>query len=426
MTHRFTHNFRKFFTDLVTTWNAGQKMSFFMLLMSVEVINYITWMLFIKNSSYAQQFVNIDIINTLFNWALISIVIIFLSSYLFYRYQGNEKFVLVFQPIIMIIYTFAAGYIGYLVGQDNIMSATAISTAGLLIVLFCDRIYAVWVLLLNLVIMFAVMYGSKTGILPSPNFYIGNTDNVFWVFSYFQLCAVKVLVILLIADNILYVLKESYQKSKFLSEHDVLTKLPNRTTILAHLLKHLDHKKSIALVIIDLDYFKQVNDNFGHLFGDKVLVQAAKLLTSHLRQDEMLSRYGGEEFLLVLPDATLDQATTVAKRLHSVFNTLSISIDNESTLKPTASFGVAASDHLASINQTNTANVKSNSSFFDAGSGPEHLKQLFELADKAMYRAKQNGRNQVVSAKDLVVTHKDTQAQSDAKAPLTNLRIIYH
>lgn len=413
--HRFL---RELMTGVVTTWNAGQKMALFMVLMSVEMINYVFWMLYIKHSSYAQQFVSIDVINSLFAWAVVAVFLILIFSYLFYRYQTHQKFTFAFQLVIMIIYSMGAAYVGYLVGEDNIMSAIAISTAGLLIVLFCDRKLAVWIVLLNLSIMFLVMYASKTGFLPPSDFYVGTRDSEFWVFSYIQLCAMKVLVILVIADNILFFLKENYEKSKFLSEHDSLTSLPNRTTVQSYLLHSLNKDQNVGLVMIDLDHFKDINDGFGHLFGDKVLIEVADFLKGHLRAEDMLGRYGGEEFLLVLPNTELEKATEFAEYLHRALGTFLIPIDDEENLNPTASFGVSATDYLQkitkySLNDTDKQSLNVNI-----------LKPLMELADKAMYLAKTNGRNQVISAKGLSTSAFIKQNKQKAVETKTNLRII--
>lgn len=390
---------RHFLTDVVTKWNAGQKMAFFMLLMTFEILNYVVWMLYIKHSSYAQQFVNIDIINTMLWWALGTIALIICFGYLFYHFQHRTRFIHVFQLVVMILYSFGAGYVGYLVGEDNIMSAIAISTAGVLIVLFCERKFAYWIVGLNFVCMFTIMYASKTGIFPPPNFYVGTQDSAFWVYTYIHLCGLKVIIILTLTDNMLFVLQESYHNSKFMSEHDVLTGLPNRLNTQIYLLDSIQKHHHVGLIMIDLDYFKQVNDNFGHLFGDRVLVAVADVLSQHLRLEDMLGRYGGEEFVLVMPNTNLAEATAVAHRLHEAFNTLEVKLGSGETvdsgkttdtgkiLKPTASFGVVASDY-----------------FTDSLSNVTHediFKRLFEMADAAMYCAKHNGRNQVVSACDI-------------------------
>lgn len=399
---------RQFFTDVVTKWNAGQKMALFMVLMSFEIMNYIAWLLYIRSSSYAQQFVNVNLVNDMLPWATTAVAVVLCCAYLFHRYQQNEKFIDIFQLVVMLIYTVAAAYIGYLVGQDNIMSAIAISTAGLLIIMFCKRVYAYWILALNLLCMFGVMYASKTGIFPPSDFYIGTRDSAFWVFSYLHLCGLKVLIILLLADNMLYVLQQSYQNSKFMSEHDTLTGLPNRLNTQSYLVEQIQSGNDVGLIMVDLDYFKQVNDNFGHLFGDKVLVEVADLLQSNLRVGDKVGRYGGEEFVVILPNTNMEVAEQVANLLHTTFNRLEINISDEKTLKPTASFGVVSSDYINHEVPHLT---------------PEQmLKHLFEFADASMYFAKRNGRNQVVSAVELPDAY--LQKKKRGHITQTNLKVV--
>lgn len=378
---------RSFLTDVVTKWNAGQKMTLFMVLMSFEIMNYLVWMAYIKHSDYAQQFVNINIINSLLPWAIGTVVIILCCAYLFYHFQKHTKFIHGFQLFVMIVYTLAAAYIGYLVGQENIMSAIAVSTAGLLIVLFCERKFSYWIVGLNLLCMFSVMYASKTGVFPPSQFYIGTRNTAFWVFSYMSLCGLKLLIILLFADNMLYVLKQSYQESKFLSEHDALTGIPNRINTQKYLFNSIQTHHHVGLIMIDLDHFKQINDNFGHLFGDTVLIEVTKVMQANLREFDVLGRYGGEEFILVMPEANMPTAKKIAHRLHELFNQLEIPIDNKKTLKPKASFGVVTTDFVIK----NTPNMRNE----------EIHKRLFQLADASMYLAKQRGRNRVVSADEL-------------------------
>lgn len=378
---------RKFLTDVVTQWNAGQKMAFFMVLMGFELLNYMVWMLYVKNSAYAQQHVNIDVINSVFPFALVCLAVIIFCMYLFLRFQQNLGFVLKFQLAVMVIYTFIAGYVGYLVGQDNILSAIAISTAGVLIVLFCERRYSYWIVGFNMLMMFSIMYASKSGLLPASPFFVGTQKSLFWVYTYFHLCALKVIIILVLTDNMLYVLKQSYKNTKFLSEHDTLTGLPNRYQTMSYLSSSLKTYHNVGLVMIDLDYFKQVNDNFGHITGDDVLVKVANMLKKTLRNKDLIGRYGGEEFLLVLPNANLQIATSIAMRLHEAFKSLEVKIDTNKILKPTASFGVVATDFVYDTYQS-TDEV-------------EVIKHLFEIADASMYYAKAHGRDLLVTALDL-------------------------
>lgn len=171
-------------------------------------------------------------------------------------------------------------------------------------------------------------------------------------------------------------LKESNQRLLELSQTDPLTELYNRRHMMATLEAEFDRSNRIsspfAMLMIDLDHFKKVNDTYGHQQGDVVLQSTSGEIKAHLRQYDSASRFGGEEFALLLPETTLDEAVIVAERLRQGICNLQFS-GSISDLKISASFGVAAIPHK---------NIKS-------------TEDLIRLADDALYRAKDNGRNRV-------------------------------
>ncbi len=164
------------------------------------------------------------------------------------------------------------------------------------------------------------------------------------------------------------------QRYKDMAKTDALTGLPNRVGIRNMLHKGLmdwrNHGAPFAFVIIDLDNFKQINDTYGHDIGDRILKDAARLMSNRVRRSDALARWGGEEFVLVCPDTTLEQAEQVAENLRAELEH-SLVHEGESI---TASFGVASMD--------------------DA-----NLDHLFKKADTALYKAKDLGRNRVYSDK---------------------------
>ena len=158
---------------------------------------------------------------------------------------------------------------------------------------------------------------------------------------------------------------------------DLLTMLPNRSAIAVALDQevhrcHRDHR-TVGVVLLDIDHFKKINDSYGHFAGDAVLREAAARLRGSMRPYDQVGRYGGEEFLVVLPNCDIEQARNQAERMRHRLADSPMFVDGRE-LRVSASFGVTVSD------------------------GSERNPELFvRVADQALYRAKADGRNCVVS-----------------------------
>jgi diguanylate cyclase (GGDEF)-like protein len=175
------------------------------------------------------------------------------------------------------------------------------------------------------------------------------------------------------------------QSLKFAATHDFLTKLLNRAEILAGVKRELARGEregqAVAIILADLDHFKHVNDSLGHAAGDEVLEVVARRLKSHLRPYDLVGRYGGEEFLIILPSCNLAPAMQRAEQLRA-----SVSSDPILTMfgsvSITLSMGVTVSNYELDLT----------------------VQQLLQQADEALYHAKETGRNcvQVFSPRELV------------------------
>jgi diguanylate cyclase (GGDEF)-like protein len=138
------------------------------------------------------------------------------------------------------------------------------------------------------------------------------------------------------------------------------------------------HGRPLSLVIVDIDNFKQTNDQYGHMFGDTVIERFAQILSSG-RASDVASRYGGEEFGIILPNISAAEAAEVAERYRAQLEALTWS--DHPGLVVTGSFGVSDLERIGS---------------------PQTVERLFATADAALYRAKDDGRNRVVVAEPAV------------------------
>jgi two-component system cell cycle response regulator len=160
---------------------------------------------------------------------------------------------------------------------------------------------------------------------------------------------------------------------------DALTGVLNRGTIFdlmeRYLAQSVREKTPLAVILVDLDHFKQVNDTHGHQIGDAVLREAAKRLGVPMRAYDALGRYGGEEFLIVLPKCTTENAREVAERVRT-------SLASASVETPTGALAVRASMGVASTENAALGSIEA----------------LVQAADEALYRAKRAGRDRVECA----------------------------
>jgi diguanylate cyclase (GGDEF)-like protein len=171
-------------------------------------------------------------------------------------------------------------------------------------------------------------------------------------------------------------LKERTEQLKRASDHDGLTQLYNRRFIEESLAKEFGRSRryghTLSLILCDIDHFKQVNDNYGHLVGDEVLREVSRRLAEGVRVSDQLGRYGGEEFLVLLPETDTQGGQILAERLRQVVESEPIESHGHS-LNITISLGLT-----------------------ELHGGCLTYEQLIHEADQALYQAKAQGRNQVI------------------------------
>lgn len=181
------------------------------------------------------------------------------------------------------------------------------------------------------------------------------------------------IIVVMVALIILYIFRQRSanihnEQLEFISNTDALTGLKNRRKIDTILTK-IKNKK-FSLILMDIDHFKLINDDFGHLTGDEVLKDISHLLKYNVNQNDIIGRWGGEEFLIICKNTSIAEAEKLSYRIKDL-----IENHNFKVRKITASFGVSEANN----------NLE--------------LKDILANADKALYKAKENGRNQVVLSK---------------------------
>ena len=172
----------------------------------------------------------------------------------------------------------------------------------------------------------------------------------------------------------------SYKVQRALIEqasHDPLTKVLNRRAL--ENIINVEHSRSLrsnvsmSVIMLDIDHFKRINDVFGHGRGDEVLVEVANILTNNTRKYDSIARFGGEEFIILLPDTALDKAQVIAENLRNKIAENDFNFNPEDGIQVTASFGAT-----------------------ECNLQRDGWLTILERADHGLYQAKADGRNRVV------------------------------
>jgi diguanylate cyclase len=175
-------------------------------------------------------------------------------------------------------------------------------------------------------------------------------------------------------ESLAEVAQQAIEEQRKKAMHDALTGLPNREAYDERLEQEVTRLKrygnKLSLMVCDIDLFKRINDNYGHLAGDKVLKIIAKSLQVNIRDSDFIARFGGEEFVALMPETSKEEAKLVAEKLRQKIENSPFSFKKE-PVQITISFGISE------FAQDETAD------------------EVFSRADKALYEAKDNGRNQV-------------------------------
>lgn len=363
--------------EVVMNWSILKKCMLMLMLGSAIHLLWIIWKFYVYVTPELWQWVNLELIHSQLWTNIVFFSLMVLLIWPCYAGKENPKIQLVLPYLSVGLFVISLCRDGYLIGvmsPATMISYVSLVTVGL--VLFTRKI--VYSMLIPATIFLSIcMYLSIRGIIPyapifQPHAY--GYQNSFWLFSMIFFIVPILLTCLALFEILLSQWRHREHLIQKLSQVDPLTNLFNRRSI-NQCLEQLDSAKTdtYALVLLDLDHFKRINDEYGHDKGDETLILVSQVLNQHLRGSDVVGRFGGEEFILVLKNSNLEQAIFIAERCRKAIEQLEIWGHDGQSIHVTASFGIAIST-------------------------PELVpQQLLTHADQALYAAKAGGRNMVMA-----------------------------
>jgi len=277
-------------------------------------------------------------------------------------------------------YSLSLIFFGYLIGMISLPVGIVLVGAPLIGLVFFERAYIYLATISSLVALIALTYASALGWIPyapilPPGSDIHTSVTPLWLLGFYLFVIPHMVVVVYLADRTFGHWRERGQEVRELSRTDSLTQVHNRRSLLAlldkELARTLRHGPPLAVVLLDMDHFKRINDSRGHPFGDRVLKRAARVLVETVRECDAVGRYGGEEFILLLPDTSLEGARILAERCRAAIAAESLRGDDGSAVNLSASFGLSSNAHCLTLTRD----------------------ELIQAADSALYAAKDAGRN---------------------------------
>lgn len=371
-------NFSQFWEhEPLINWNMLKKCILLLILASLISLFGIIWDSFVLLNPFTWQWVNLPLVRSKL-WTNVIMLFVFLSLIMPCFIYKDKSWVQEIIPILSVqVVTVLLCHIGYLIGSFSPATMVAyVSVVGVGLVLF-DRKMIYCALVPATIALLFCNFLSMYGVLQyAPIFKLEVLNQAqmhpFWVGSMFFFLLPILIACLLLFESLLKQWRIRETAIQVLSLLDPLTNVMNRRSISNHLERlHQQPNQLYSIVLLDLDHFKNINDHFGHSVGDQVLVNVAKCLANNLRDRDMIGRFGGEEFILLLPNTTPAQAQNVAERCRLAIGELKFTSEDHQEFSISASFGISST---LSADESHS---------------------IISQADQALYAVKASGRNQV-------------------------------
>jgi diguanylate cyclase (GGDEF)-like protein len=332
--------------------------------------------------SYIPDFFSIIIPNVLL---VVSMALVHLGFSTFYEF--NKISIKLFHLFMLVCIFFSAMVFTYLDNNTNvriviislIISTQCVYIMRTLLIAYQDNHHKANLMIAVSFLIFATFFALRALITlsekPLINFMdAGILHSLSIIIYQFVVIISSFGLVWLVSHKIHKILKEQ-------ATHDPLTQVFNRRAL--EEIINVEHSRSLrnqsplSVVMLDIDYFKRLNDRYGHSVGDQVLVTIAALLVNNTRGYDSIARFGGEEFIILLPNTTVDKAQVIAEKLREKVENHEYLIKDNRDVDITASFGVTSCE-LAS----------------------EPWASVLDRCDSALYLAKESGRNRVIVLND--------------------------
>ncbi|MEN6669226.1 diguanylate cyclase [Psychrobacter sp. B38] len=455
---------------VIFEWQAADRASLLALFVLMEVTSHWLWCLFVwwHRAIYA-SYVDMDLFYPVWiGVSLTGVFFIWMVSHLSPLRKDNGS-LRKWQAVLVTIYSIYIAVVILVMGHSSLVSGVSLVGGAMLAMMLIRRRY-IWNAFLAhilLILVFTIFpyfgfalpnlrqtdvsafpvvtysylgYSEVTAVESTVQNAIVENDKpgwdllsqlrfsstFFWRATHLYMALPKAIFIIYTFRTLLLILDASKKEILQHANQDELTQLKSRryglTQMKAALLA-VEDDQDFSVILLDLDWFKEVNDKYGHEVGDRVLMEVSQTLLQSLDEETIISRYGGEEFLIVLPDTKHDSAMCIAEQLRLSIAEHVITVDENNKFHVTTSLGLYTLTHEERncIKQTHemlTQKEASNSlsepkkmkSFISKHSiskdSNAHLphdicQRLICTADKALYEAKDRGRNQVVSANEM-------------------------
>lgn len=366
-------------------WSSTAKATLLLLMTLVMHAEYTLWAHYALGHEDVAEFTDVRFLReelATFNAILLVSCLLCLMIPLARRVLGDST---MYEHLAANYFGLSHCYFAWLIGTLSLPAGIVLAGAPVLGFIFFNRAAVVGAFCsacLALLVLSLLAAWGDLPYAPAVNQFVRADGSIsfFWAGSYILHSVPHLIFLFGLAYLVLRRWREREEEVRVMSRTDPLTGLFNRRSIITHLKREQDRSVQqglpMAVVMLDLDHFKQINDSWGHEAGDFVLIAAAEALQSTVRQNDRVGRYGGEEFLLVLPGTDCEGARRIAERCRQQIKALEVSLNGGHRVNVSASMGLYC-------------NEKDQNASIDT---------MLRRADRALYDAKQSGRNRVVVA----------------------------